>query len=129
MIHPIVDCYNALSLDLKLPFGAFDVQQIAGGLELRMSDGGEGFLAIGCEKVELTHAGELVYADREAILTRHFLWRQAERARVSAETKECILLCELLPVHVKNLKTIRAICERRIVEALRPLSIEWYLRP
>ena len=128
-VNPVVDCYNALSLELKLPFGAFDAAALSGPLRLRESAGGEEFLAIGADMAERTVVRELVYADDTAILTRHFLWRQSRQASIGPQTREIVLVCEILQEHVRNLHRIRELCELRITEYLAPDKVEWMIRP
>ncbi|MGD2126449.1 MAG: phenylalanine--tRNA ligase beta subunit-related protein, partial [Desulfobacteraceae bacterium] len=76
-INPVVDTYNAISMDLMLPFGAFDIMHLNGPLYLRVSNGQEPFRPLGSGEPQETEEGEIVYADTSDILTRHFLWRQA----------------------------------------------------
>ena len=95
-INPIVDTYNALSMDLVLPFGAFDLEQLEGSLALRVCEQPEPFTSLGGGPREETTAGEIVYADDVDILTRHFLWRQAEKGKITGASKRCVVICELL---------------------------------
>lgn len=97
-INPVVDTYNALSMSLVLPFGAYDVADLDEGLQLRISDGGEVFEELGSLKRSETVAGEIVYADASTILTRHLLWRQSEKAKIRPDTRRFVLVCELLEV-------------------------------
>jgi len=95
-INPIVDAYNAISMDLVLPFGAYDLEQIEGALSLRVCEQPETFKPLGGGRPEETVTGEIVYADQADILTRHFLWRQAEKGKITASTKQSVFVCELL---------------------------------
>jgi len=95
-INPIVDTYNALSMDLALPFGAYDGDQMNGGLQLRTSAGGELFYTLGSNSSEETLEQEIVYSDTVHILTRQFLWRQAEQGKITPQTKRLVFVCELL---------------------------------
>ncbi|NIS72703.1 MAG: hypothetical protein GTO12_28325 [Proteobacteria bacterium] len=95
-INPIVDTYNAISMDLVLPFGAYDIEQIDGELSLRVCHSPEPFTPLGGSELEQTEVGEIVYADNSDVLTRHFLWRQAEKGKITAESARCLFLCELL---------------------------------
>jgi DNA/RNA-binding domain of Phe-tRNA-synthetase-like protein len=95
-INPIVDTYNAISMDLVLPFGAFDLDQMDGSLSLRVCEQPEPFTPLGGGRPEETVAGEIVYADETDILTRHFLWRQAEKGKITNASKRCVFVCELL---------------------------------
>jgi len=95
-INPIVDTYNAISMDLVLPFGAYDMEQLDGELSLRVCHEPEPFTPLGGGEQEQTEVGEILYADDLDVLTRHFLWRQAEKAKITAESTRCVFLCELL---------------------------------
>ncbi|UCD79963.1 MAG: hypothetical protein JSW26_00590 [Desulfobacterales bacterium] len=95
-INPIVDTYNALSMELVLPFGAFDLAQLDGSLALRACEQPEPFTPLGGGPQEETTVGEIVYADDVDILTRHFLWRQAEKGKITRASKRCVVICELL---------------------------------
>lgn len=95
-INPIVDVYNGLSMELRLPLGAWDLDEIDGGLVLRLSDGGEAFQPLGSGDPEETEPGEIVYSDRSSVLTRHLLWRQSDRAKITADTKCFVFVNEML---------------------------------
>lgn len=95
-INPIVDTYNAISMDLVLPFGAYDIEQFDGELSLRVCHGPEPFTPLGGGEQEQTEVGEIIYADNSDVLTRHFLWKQAEKGKITAESARCVFLCELL---------------------------------
>ncbi|MFH1179278.1 MAG: phenylalanine--tRNA ligase beta subunit-related protein [Candidatus Bathyarchaeota archaeon] len=95
-VNPIVDTYNAVCMDLVIPGGAYDVDQLRGGLKLRVSEGGEAFTSIGvCEKSS-TLLGEIVYSDDAEVITRQFLWQQAERGKILDSTRNVVFVFELL---------------------------------
>ena len=95
-INPIVDTYNAISMDLVLPAGAYDVHQMDGGLKLRLSNGYEAFFPIGGKENKPTLPQEIVYSDEEDVLTRQFLWQQSEKAKISDSSTSVVFVCELL---------------------------------
>lgn len=95
-INPIVDTYNSISMELVLPFGAYDTADLQGNMQLRLSQGGEKFIALGSNEIDSTVPNEIVFADDNDILTRHFLWRQSDKAKITENTKEFIFVCELL---------------------------------
>jgi len=95
-INPIVDTYNAISMDLVLPGGAYDIEKIDGGLQLRVSTGGESFSPIGKSDDYPTVLGEIVYADDVAIITRQFLWQQADKGKITESTRSMVFVFELL---------------------------------
>jgi DNA/RNA-binding domain of Phe-tRNA-synthetase-like protein len=95
-INPIVDAYNAMSMELILPLGAYDLDELDGKLQLRTAQKGEDFQALGDSSLEPTFESEIVYADDTDILTRQFLWRQSDKAKITEDTKHILFVCELL---------------------------------
>jgi DNA/RNA-binding domain of Phe-tRNA-synthetase-like protein len=95
-INPIVDTYNAVCMDLVLPDGAYDVNQLDGGLQLRISEGGESFKPIGKKENNPTIPGEIVYSDDVEVITRQFLWQQADKGKITDSTKSVVFVFELL---------------------------------
>ncbi|MFC1803254.1 B3/4 domain-containing protein [Thermoproteota archaeon] len=95
-INPIVDVYNAISIDLVLPSGAYDILQMDGGLKLRLSNGGEVFRPISKSETMLTVPEEIVYSDGLDVLTRQFLWQQSEKAKITDSTTGIVFVFELL---------------------------------
>lgn len=96
-INPLVDLYNFVSLAHVVPVGGWDVDELAGGdILLRFTGGGERFRELGSEQTELAGPGELGYADREELITRHFVWRQSEKAKVTPSTRRVFMVSEIL---------------------------------
>ncbi len=97
-INPIVDFYNALSLRLVVPIGAWDLDGLDNGrLQLGFTKGGEPFRALGSASVEYVATGEVAYFDASEIVTRHFIWKQSEKGKISPSTKRVCILSEVLP--------------------------------
>jgi DNA/RNA-binding domain of Phe-tRNA-synthetase-like protein len=96
-INPLVDLYNAISLERVAPVGGFDVGAVRGTLDLRVTVEGDRFLPLDGERAEAVPAGEVAYADGADVLTRHLLWRQSRRALIAPATRDVILLSEALP--------------------------------
>jgi DNA/RNA-binding domain of Phe-tRNA-synthetase-like protein len=118
-INPIVDVYNAISMDLVLPLGAYDVDQLDGGLSLRVCNAPEPFIPLGGSEPEQTEVDEIVYADRSDILTRHFLWRQAEKGKITSNSRKFMFLCELLDaMGAQMLMTARSLVEEKFPSLL-----------
>jgi DNA/RNA-binding domain of Phe-tRNA-synthetase-like protein len=95
-INPLVDFYNAVSLRHIVPAGAFDLAQITGTLELRLTRDGDTFQALDDESPISVPPGEVAYADRRTILTRHFVWRQSRQGLVAESTRDVMLISEIL---------------------------------
>lgn len=118
-IHPIVDTYNAISMSLALPFGAYESAAMDGELRIRLSAGGEGFVGLGSDKDEPTVPGEIVFSDDHTVLTRMFLWRQSGKGKITPETREFIFICELAGSMGRDVaEKARDFIERKLVELL-----------
>lgn len=95
-INPLVDFYNAVSLHHTVPVGGFDLAELAGPLELRLTQPGDTFLALDAEAPVQVPYGEVAYAAGNTVLTRHFVWRQARTALLSSTTHNLVLVSEVL---------------------------------
>ena len=95
-INPLVDWYNTISLRYSVPAGGFDLAEIAGPLELRLSRAGDTFLSLDADESAAVPPGEVSYADGSTILTRHFVWRQARTGLIVPATRAVFLVSEVL---------------------------------
>lgn len=97
-INPLVDWYNAVSLRHVVPVGAFDLDQIAGPMELRVTHAGDRFEALDAADGEAiaVSPGEVAYAAGDTILTRHFVWRQARRGLIAPSTRSALVVSEVM---------------------------------
>jgi DNA/RNA-binding domain of Phe-tRNA-synthetase-like protein len=94
-INPAVDCYNLVSASFGVPAGAFDLDQVRGDITVRFADGSEAFTPLGEPgSTENPHPGEVVYTDAAGVLTRHWNHRDADRTKVTAESKQIVFLLE-----------------------------------
>jgi DNA/RNA-binding domain of Phe-tRNA-synthetase-like protein len=96
VINPLVDWYNTISLRHLVPAGAFDLADIHGTLELRLTQPGDTFTSLDADVPLAVPPGEVAYADGHIILTRHFVWRQARSGLVTPETRDVVLVSEVL---------------------------------
>jgi DNA/RNA-binding domain of Phe-tRNA-synthetase-like protein len=96
-INPAVDSYNAVSVRHGLPAGAFDLDRVAGDVDIRPADGTEAFTPLGePDTVEHPKPGEVVYADADGVLTRHWNHRDAHRTRVTEDSTHVVFALETL---------------------------------
>lgn len=96
-INAAVDSYNTVSVGHGLPAGAFDLDRVRGDIDIRHADGGEEFTPLGePDTVENPRAGEIVYADAEGVLTRHWNHRDAHRTRVTEDSTRVVFVLETL---------------------------------
>ncbi|GHB48937.1 hypothetical protein GCM10010377_44890 [Streptomyces viridiviolaceus] len=96
-INPAVDSYNAVSVRHGLPAGAFDLDEVAGDVDIRHADGTEAFTPLGePDTVEHPKPGEIIYADTIGVLTRHWNHRDAHRTRVTEDSTHVAFALETL---------------------------------
>jgi DNA/RNA-binding domain of Phe-tRNA-synthetase-like protein len=97
-INSLVDTYNLISLKHMLPAGGEDLGKIKGGILLTFAGAGEpSVLLIGEKEPRPPHEGEVIYKDEISAICRRWNWREADRTKLTEETKNCILVIEGLP--------------------------------
>lgn len=92
-IHPLVDVYLTNQVAHLLPHGGYDRDRLAGDLALDRSPGGEPFEPLGGGD-ERTEPGEVVYRDRERVLTRRWNHRDADPTKIATRTRGVLLFIE-----------------------------------
>ena len=85
-INAIVDLGNAISIKYHLPIGAHDLDSIEEGLDVRLAQEGDTFIAFGETEKEIPEPGEAIYASGHEVRTRRWTWRQSERGKITEET-------------------------------------------
>lgn len=98
-ISPLVDLYNAVSLHHALPCGGEDLAAIVGDVRLTRAAGGEPFRTIGATEDDPARAGEVIYRDDAGAICRCWNWREADRTKLTAQTRAAVLVVEALPEH------------------------------
>jgi DNA/RNA-binding domain of Phe-tRNA-synthetase-like protein len=83
-------------LEVEAPQTERVSRYLAYSCALRVCEQPESFTPLGGGPQEETVLGDIVYADDAEILTRHFLWRQAEKGKITGASKRCVVICELL---------------------------------
>jgi len=96
-INPLVDLYNAVSLEHRLPCGGEDLLAVEGDIRLTRAEGSEHFVPLGAAAEEPPQRGEVVYADDAGVLCRCWNWREADRTKLTPATKDAFLCIEALP--------------------------------
>jgi DNA/RNA-binding domain of Phe-tRNA-synthetase-like protein len=95
-INPLVDCYNAVSLEYALPCGGEDLDRMEGDLVLTRAKGGEPFLPLGESEEDPPREGEVIYKDDAGAICRCWNWREAMRTRLTEDTVRAVLVIESL---------------------------------
>jgi DNA/RNA-binding domain of Phe-tRNA-synthetase-like protein len=96
-LMPLVDWYNAVSLTHQVPVGAFDLGRVRADIDLRPTRPGDRFLALDADAPVEPAPGEVAYATGATVLTRHFVWRQAQEGLIRPDTRDVFVVSEILP--------------------------------
>ncbi|MDR3437439.1 phenylalanine--tRNA ligase beta subunit-related protein [Telmatospirillum sp.] len=115
-IGPLVDLYNAVSLETGLALGAHDIAQIDGDISLRMTTGSENFHPVGAAEPEPVRPGEYAYVDDGGTVICRLEVRQVEKTKVTPETTDVFLIIQGNPATPPQ--TIRA-GQDRLVSVLQ----------
>ncbi|MET1413077.1 phenylalanine--tRNA ligase beta subunit-related protein [Roseibium sp. HPY-6] len=95
-LHPLIDLCNATSVAYALPVAVFDLDHVAGDLEVREAKGDEAYIAFSGE-TETPDAGEIIFADEDSYAhARRWANRQSRKSAVSAETARALIVTEAL---------------------------------
>src|SRR5215213_10972048 len=95
-INPLVDYYNAVSLRHVVPAGGFDLEEIDGALELRLTRQEDTFQPLDGSSEVGVEPGEVAYASGNEILTRYFVWKQSRKGLLEESTRLLFLVSEVL---------------------------------
>jgi DNA/RNA-binding domain of Phe-tRNA-synthetase-like protein len=83
-----------VSLAFALPVAVIDLDQVAGGIQVRHADGDEIALAFSGE-VEHPDPGEVIFADADRrVHARRWTFRQSKHSTVSAATRRALVVSE-----------------------------------
>lgn len=88
-INPLVDLANAAVLLYNVPIGTHDVVTFDGApLSVRLATSHDRFVPMGADAPETPDADEIVYAVRDQVRTRRWVWRQSAAALVGPHATE-----------------------------------------
>jgi DNA/RNA-binding domain of Phe-tRNA-synthetase-like protein len=97
-VNRLVDIYNAVSLETLLPAGGEDLDRIEGDVSLCLAGEGEAPVRLlGEPEARPPKPGEVVYRDAIGVLCRRWNWKEADRTKLTAQTRNAILVVEGLP--------------------------------
>ncbi len=95
-INSVVDLYNAVSLKHIITCGGEDLDKIAGDMVLGFATGSEEFIPLGESENSPPREGELIYKDDLGAVVRSWLWREADRTKLTNDTSNVLLYMELV---------------------------------
>lgn len=95
-ISKLVDLYNLISIKYMLPVGGEDLDKMKGDLVLNYAKGDEEYSALGEDLNDPPQKGEVIYRDDLGVICRRWNWREADRTKLTSNTKNAILVIENL---------------------------------
>ncbi|MFJ5709448.1 B3/4 domain-containing protein [Streptomyces sp. NPDC093105] len=122
-VSPLVDTCNVVSLRHLVPTGGFDLAAFRTGMELRLARPGDVYVPLGEPDVtETPREGEVVYADGNQVVTRHWNHRDSDVTKVTGATRDAVLLLEGIAPVVPEERLLAA--RRELAELLAPHAEE-----
>lgn len=95
-LHPLVDLCNAVSVAQAIPIAVFDLDHVAGALQVRHATGDEDYLAFSGEH-ERPDAGEVIFADeRNQVHARRWCNRQSALSAIRPATARVLIVAEAM---------------------------------
>jgi DNA/RNA-binding domain of Phe-tRNA-synthetase-like protein len=97
-VNPVVDLYNAISLQYAIPVGGENLDAYVGTPRLTLADGSEAFdtMKDGAPAIEAPDAGEVVWRDDQGVTCRRWNWRQGVRTRLNPDARRMWFILESL---------------------------------
>ena len=92
-INNVVDCYNAVSAESGLAFGAHDADMVEGELRFKATDGSEKFVPLGEKLLVKINKGEYAFMDDKEVLCRMDI-KQCDKTKITKNTKNVILYAQ-----------------------------------
>ena len=98
-IGPLVDVYNAVSLETRLSLGAHDLDTVTDGISVRLTTGAERYHPVGTAEPEPVRPGEYSYIDGRGtdgagdVICRLEV-RQSEKTKVTPATRNVFLIVQ-----------------------------------
>jgi len=96
-INALVDIGNIVSLRHILPVGGHAIDVLEHDVALRPASGAEQFTAFGSDQAEHPLAGEFIFTEGNAVLTRRWIWRQANHTLTLPQTTAIEFNLDALP--------------------------------
>ncbi|AEX54646.1 B3/B4 domain-containing tRNA synthetase [Rahnella aquatilis CIP 78.65 = ATCC 33071] len=98
-IDPVVDLYNAVSIQYAIPVGGENISAYIGHPLLTFATGSEPFdtLKAGEPVMESPDAGEVIWRDDAGVTCRRWNWRQGIRTRLDSDAQNMWFILESLP--------------------------------
>jgi len=97
-INNLVAIYNAISLRYILPVGGEDLDKIVGDVVLTQAGDDEPSICLlGEQEARPPYPNEIIYKDDFGAICRRWNWKEADRTKLTKETRNAFLVIEALP--------------------------------
>src|SRR3954471_12514995 len=97
-INPLVDLYNTVSLRYLLPAGGEDLDRTQGDILLTLAGEAEPPVKLlGEPEARPPYPGEVIYKDDLGAICRRWNWKEADRTKLTPQTRRAIFVLEGLP--------------------------------
>jgi len=97
-INTLVDLYNTISLRYLVPVGGEDLDRIEGDVRLAIAGDAEAPVRLLGEPEERApRSGEVIYKDDLGAICRRWNWKEADRTKLTPDTRKAFLVIEGLP--------------------------------
>ena len=95
-VNKVVDIYNYVSLKHYFTCGGENLAKIQGDMVLGFARGDEAFVPLGEAEDAPPRQGELIYCDEAGAIVRSWLWREAERTKITEDAVDVLLYMECI---------------------------------
>ena len=97
-INNLVSLYNVVSLRHLLPVGGEDLDKVSGDVVLaRAGEAEPAILLLGEKEPRSPRPGEVIYKDDVGAVCRRWNWKEADRTKLTHDTRNAFLVIEALP--------------------------------
>ncbi|MEM7332122.1 MAG: phenylalanine--tRNA ligase beta subunit-related protein, partial [Chloroflexota bacterium] len=97
-INSLVDIYNIVSLRHVLPVGAEDLSRMQGDLRLTIAGDNEPPVKLlGEKEARPPYPNEVIYTDDLGAICRRWNWKEADRTKLTNESRNVLFVIEILP--------------------------------
>jgi len=94
-INALVDIGNLVSIRYRVPVAVFDLDRVAGSIEVRLAEGDESFTPLFMEEPEHPEPGEVIFIDgNNLVAARRWCWRQSDQSASRLETRSVMIVTE-----------------------------------
>jgi len=106
-INNLVSLYTTVSLRYILPVGGEVLEKIVGDVLLTRAGNDEpAMVLLGEKEARAPHPGEIIYKDDVGAICRRWNWKEADRTKLTKETRNAFLVIETLPPVTRDIVEI-----------------------